>query len=69
VRVNTIQCGAFRTDVSRAWTPHVAEAMAAAAALGRVGEPEEIVGAALYLASDASSFCTGATLKLDGGMR
>jgi NAD(P)-dependent dehydrogenase (short-subunit alcohol dehydrogenase family) len=69
VRVNTIQCGAFRTDISRAWTPEVAEALAAGAALGRVGEPEEIIGATVYFASDASSFCTGATLRLDGGIR
>jgi NAD(P)-dependent dehydrogenase (short-subunit alcohol dehydrogenase family) len=69
VRVNTIQCGAFRTDISRAWTPEVAEALAVSAALGRVGEPEEIIGATMYFASDASSFCTGATLRLDGGIR
>jgi NAD(P)-dependent dehydrogenase (short-subunit alcohol dehydrogenase family) len=69
VRVNTIQCGAFRTDISRAWTPEVAEALAVSAALGRVGEPEEIIGATVYFASDASSFCTGATLRLDGGIR
>jgi NAD(P)-dependent dehydrogenase (short-subunit alcohol dehydrogenase family) len=69
VRVNTIQCGAFRTDISRAWTPEVAEAIAVGAALGRVGEPEEIIGATVYFASDASSFCTGATLRLDGGIR
>jgi NAD(P)-dependent dehydrogenase (short-subunit alcohol dehydrogenase family) len=69
VRVNTIQCGAFRTDISRAWTPEVAEALAVGAALGRVGEPEEIIGATVYFASDASSFCTGATLRLDGGIR
>lgn len=69
VRVNTIQCGAFRTDISRAWTPEVAEALASGAALGRVGEPEEIIGAAMYFATDASSFCTGSTLRLDGGLR
>jgi NAD(P)-dependent dehydrogenase (short-subunit alcohol dehydrogenase family) len=69
VRVNTIQCGAFRTDISRAWTPEVAEALAAGAALARVGEPGEIVGATLYFASEASSFCTGATLRVDGGIR
>lgn len=68
VRVNTIQCGAFRTDISRAWTPDVEAGLARGAALERIGEPEEIVGAALYFASDASSFCTGATLRLDGGV-
>lgn len=69
VRVNTIQCGAFSTDVSKAWSDEAAAGLAAAAALGRVGAPDEIVGAALYFASDASSFCTGATLRLDGGIR
>jgi NAD(P)-dependent dehydrogenase (short-subunit alcohol dehydrogenase family) len=69
VRVNTIQCGAFRTDVSQAWTPQATEALAAGTALGRVGDPAEIVGAALYFASEASSFCTGATLRLDGGLK
>ncbi|MFM8412401.1 MAG: SDR family oxidoreductase, partial [Alphaproteobacteria bacterium] len=37
------------------------------AALGRAGEPSEIVGAALYFASDASSFTTGSILRIDGG--
>lgn len=68
VRVNCIQCGPFRTDISRAWPPGMAERLAASAALGRCGEPEDVVGAALYLASDASAFCTGATLRLDGGL-
>jgi NAD(P)-dependent dehydrogenase (short-subunit alcohol dehydrogenase family) len=69
VRVNTILCGMFRTDIAGAWDVPAVEAHAARAfALGRIGEPHEVVGAALYLASDASSFCTGATLRLDGGM-
>ncbi len=37
-------------------------------ALGRAGEPPEIVGAALYFATDASSFTTGAILRVDGGI-
>lgn len=71
VRVNTIRCGMFRTDIAAAWgDPAAVDALARQRmALGRIGEPEDIVGAALYLATDASSYCTGATLRLDGGSR
>jgi NAD(P)-dependent dehydrogenase (short-subunit alcohol dehydrogenase family) len=71
VRVNTIRCGMFRTDISKAWgDPKAVDAMARQRiALGRVGEPPEVVGAALFLAPDASSYCTGATITLDGGVR
>jgi NAD(P)-dependent dehydrogenase (short-subunit alcohol dehydrogenase family) len=68
VRVNTIMPGPFLTDISDAWDK---EAFAAAAEhaipLRRAGRPSEIVGAALYLASDASSYTTGAVIKVDGG--
>ncbi|MET0475322.1 MAG: SDR family oxidoreductase [Mycobacterium sp.] len=66
VRVNTLMAGPFLTDVSKAWdldgSPfrHLA--------LGRAGQPSEIVGAALFLASDASSFTTGSILRADGGL-
>lgn len=66
VRVNSIQCGPFYTDVSHAWRDEMKERIARFP-LGRGGRPDEIVGAALYLASDASSFMTGAVLRLDGG--
>ncbi|GAA5210911.1 SDR family NAD(P)-dependent oxidoreductase [Streptomyces thinghirensis] len=69
VRVNTIQCGAFLTDVSQAWTPEVTERLADSAALRRCAEPNEVVGAALYFASEAASFTTGAVLRVDGGVR
>jgi NAD(P)-dependent dehydrogenase (short-subunit alcohol dehydrogenase family) len=69
VRVNTIMAGPFLTDISRSWDAEAfAERARAAIPLERGGEPHEIVGAALYLASDASSFTTGAVLKVDGGM-
>lgn len=69
VRVNTIQCGPFATDIAKAWPPEFAAEIGKLNAMGRVGAPHEIVGAALYFASDAASFCTGATLALDGGWR
>ena len=67
VRVNCIQCGPFLTDISKAWDMDAFRERVQSFALRRGGEPEEIVGAALYFASSASSFCTGAILRLDGG--
>ena len=68
VRVNCIQAGPFLTDISRAWDMAAFERNARQRiALQRGGQPEEVVGAALYLASDAGSFTTGAILRVDGG--
>ena len=67
VRVNCIMCGPFLTDISKAWDMEAFKERAKDFALRRGGEPHEIVGAALYFASDASSFCTGSILRLDGG--
>lgn len=69
VRVNTIQCGPFATDISKAWPDELRAELTRHMALGRVGQPEDIVGAALFFATDASAYCTGATLALDGGWR
>jgi NAD(P)-dependent dehydrogenase (short-subunit alcohol dehydrogenase family) len=71
VRVNTIRCGMFRTDISKAWgDPAVVDELARQRiALRRVGEPAEIVGAAMFLATEASAYCTGATIRIDGGSR
>lgn len=70
VRVNCIVPGPFLTDISRAWDMEAFEKRAASVyAMGRGGQPGEIVGAALYLASDASSFTTGALINVDGGPR
>jgi len=67
VRVNCIQAGPFNTDISQAWSNETRSEFEQSLALGRCGDPLEVVGAALYFASDASSFCTGAILRLDGG--
>ncbi len=66
VRVNCIMAGPFLTDISRAWQAETYKSLGRLA-LGRAGYPSEIVGAALYLASDASSFTTGAVIPVDGG--
>jgi NAD(P)-dependent dehydrogenase (short-subunit alcohol dehydrogenase family) len=65
VRVNTISAGPFLTDIAKAWPAEARER--ADNALGRPGRPEEVVTTALYLASPASSFTTGAILRVDGG--
>ncbi len=69
VRVNCIMAGPFHTDVSKGWSRTDAFTRRAREtfALQRAGEPEEIVGAALYFASPAASFTTGAILTIDGG--
>jgi NAD(P)-dependent dehydrogenase (short-subunit alcohol dehydrogenase family) len=68
VRVNTLMAGPFLTDISKAWDFSGAENPFRHLALERAGEPHEIIGAALYLASDASSFTSGAILRADGGL-
>ncbi len=68
VRVNCIMPGSFRTDISKAWNWDLVDQAMKRIALRRVGEPHEIVGAALFLASDASSYTTGAVFTVDGGV-
>lgn len=69
VRANVIQPGPFLTDISRAWDlDKFNEQARQSIPLQRGGQPEEIVGAALYLASEASSYTTGSVIKVDGGM-
>jgi NAD(P)-dependent dehydrogenase (short-subunit alcohol dehydrogenase family) len=69
VRVNTLMPGTFATDVSKAWDlDAVNEDRKKHTALQRVGQPPEIIGAALFLASDASSYTSGTIIRVDGGM-
>lgn len=69
VRVNCIAPGLIKTDFARAlWeNPEIYEATVARYPLRRIGEPDEIAGAAVMLASKAGSFTTGQTLVIDGG--
>jgi NAD(P)-dependent dehydrogenase (short-subunit alcohol dehydrogenase family) len=68
VRVNTICVGPFGTDVSEHWEdPRDPDRPGWTKGGGRIGDPREIIGAALYFASDASSYTSGAFLRIDGG--
>ncbi len=69
ILVNAIAPGSIRTNIAggRIREPEVAEAFAAATVLRRIGDPSEVQGLALFLASPASSYVTGATFTVDGG--
>lgn len=69
IRVNAIVCGTFHTDSLHVSLPteEIQAQMASNVSLGRIASASEIVGTALYLASDASSYLTGELILLDGG--
>lgn len=69
IRVNCIAPGLIKTDFARAlWeNPDTLKASNARTPLGRIGEPDEIAGAAVFLASKAGAFMTGQTIVIDGG--
>ncbi len=70
VRVNGVIAGPFLTDIAQAWDMDTMEALfQERIALQRAGQPDEIVGAILYLASPASTYTSGAMLQVDGGSR
>lgn len=70
VRINAIAPGLVKTDFAKAlWeNPENLKASTSNACLGRIGEPREIAGAAVFLGSGASSFMTGQTIVVDGGV-
>ena len=70
IRVNCIAPGLIRTDFARAlWeNPDILSKRTRDTPLQRIGEPDEIAGAAVYLASSAGSFMTGQTMVIDGGV-
>lgn len=67
--MNAIAPGPFVTNIGGGYIqdPKIQEVFARAVPLGRVGRPEELAGLALFLASEASSFVTGAEIVIDGG--
>lgn len=69
VRVNSVMAGPFRTGVADSWPSGAEERLARRVTLRRIGEPDEITGAVLFLATDASSFCNGSVVTVDGGGR
>ena len=70
IRVNALAPGTIKTRFSQALTDddRISERILARTPLGYFGEPQDVVGAALYLASDLSNYVNGAILTIDGGV-
>ena len=68
VTVNTIAPGFIDTDMTKAVAPQQREMMLAQVPAGRLGDPDEVASAVVFLASDAASYITGETLHINGGM-
>jgi NAD(P)-dependent dehydrogenase (short-subunit alcohol dehydrogenase family) len=67
IRSNVVSPGPIRTPLTGRQSPDVIARIVSTVQMGRMGEPIEVAKAALYLASDDSSFVTGAELFVDGG--
>ena len=67
VRANTVLPGAFETDITKAWAPGMVEGVGQANPMRRIGQPQDMVGVCVFLASDASSYVNGAQILVDGG--
>lgn len=68
VRANLVLPGAFDTDITDAWGPDVKRRAGAMNPMGRIGQPGDMVGVCLFLASDASAYVNGAQILVDGGL-
>jgi len=67
VRANTIMPGGVATDITETWTPELRAGALADLPAGRLGTPEDLAGTALWLASPASAWVTGTSVRVDGG--
>ncbi len=67
IRVNAVAPGIIETDMVKELDERIIQAMASQIPLQRIGQPEDIAHAMMYLASDMASFVNGAILSVDGG--
>ena len=70
IRVNAVTPGPIMTPATKAWfnaDPDAGAAIANANPMGRIGEPREVANVVYFLASEASSYVTGASIPVDGG--
>jgi NAD(P)-dependent dehydrogenase (short-subunit alcohol dehydrogenase family) len=68
IAVNAVAPGPFESKMMAATLDHARDSIVAAVPLGRIGEPEDMAGIAIYLASRAGAYVTGAVIPVDGGM-
>jgi NAD(P)-dependent dehydrogenase (short-subunit alcohol dehydrogenase family) len=67
VRANTVLPGPFETDITKAWAEGTMDSVRATNPMRRMGQPEDMAGVCVFLASDASSYVNGAQILCDGG--
>jgi 3-oxoacyl-[acyl-carrier protein] reductase len=68
IRVNVVAPGMIATDMTVGLKQELVEKVVKGAALGRIGQPEEVAAAVLFLASSQAAYITGQTLIVDGGI-
>lgn len=67
IRVNALQCGPIHSEMTDQWTPEYRAELLKKIPVGRIGEPEDIAQAAVYMVSDLASFVDGCSLNISGG--